>query len=530
MTPGHFGALDWVVLCLYFLVLISAAIILSRRSRRNTAEYFLAGRQMPVWAVAISILATAQSAATFLGAPEQAYAGNLVYLSTNLGGIIAGFILAAVFIPAYYRHGVETPYQLLTTRFGPGARLATSWAYMVGRIFASGARIYIGAIPVCAIVFGDLSPIHMSVSIAAFMVFGVLFTLVGGLTSVIWADVLQVCVYLGAAIVAIFVLASAITAPLPDVIAALSTAMPDGSSKLQLIDIGLVDGPGFLPFDPAAQFTLITACTGFVLMALAAHGADQDLVQRMLTCRSAVQGARSVIAGILIGLPAAAIFMAIGLLLFIFYQRPELMGCTATPSTDPEGFQAFLRFILHEMPPGLAGLMVAGVLAAGPAGINSSLNAMAATLISDVYRPRRPDRSERHYVRAGQVAVAGWGLVLGCFAVLCIWWKNLSGLDLINFALSVMTFAYAGQLGVFLTALFTRRGTTASAIAALAAGFLTVLLFQSWLWPEDLLLRLGDRTGIHGIAWPWHLVVGVLVSTAVCCCVPGRAARAEQPG
>lgn len=523
LGTGVFGVLDWGVLGLYFAALIGAAVWFSRKAKRNTEEYFLAGRQMPVWAVAVSILATAQSAATFLGAPEQAYKGNLTYLSTNIGGMIAGVVLALVFIPAYYRRGVETPYQLLTTRFGPGARLATSWAYMIGRVFSSGARIYIGALPVSLALFGNIDAGSMAISIAAFMIFGILFTLVGGLSSVIWADVFQVAVYLGAAIVTIFVLLHKIPVGIAEMAEALRVGMPDGSSKLTLLTLGF-DTSEPLGFDPAAQFTLVTACTGFVLIALASHGADQDLVQRMLTCKSPAKGAWSVISGILVALPTAAIFMAIGLLLFIFYQRPDLMG-RPTPEymqNRTDDFQAFLLFALHEMPAGLAGLVIAGVLAAGPAGINSSLNAMASTLISDVYKPMRPGLPDRHYVRAGQAAVVGWGVVLGLFALFCIVWRQTSKLDIINFVLSVMTFAYAGLLGVFLTALFTRRGTTASVIAALATGFIVVLLFQPFIWPRLIAGSPWMVEHFSSIAWPWHLVAGTLAATIVCALPRGR--------
>lgn len=518
---------DWAVLGLYFALLLGAAVWFSLRPKANTEQYFLAGRSMPVWAVAISILSTAQSAATFLGAPEQAYAGNLTYLSTNIGGMLAGIVLALVFIPAYYRKGVSTPYQLLTTRFGPGARLATSWAYMLGRVFASGARIYIGSLAVCFAFFGNTDPTNLALSIAAFMVFGIAFTLVGGLTSVIWADVLQVTVYLGAAVAAIVVLLMKIPVGAGEIIGALNTGMPDGSSKLTVVRTGL-DAAMPLGFDPAAQFTLMTACTGFVLMTIASHGADQDLVQRMLTCRSPAKGAWSVISGIVVGLPTAAIFMTIGLLLFVFYQRPDLMG-RPTPeyAAGGEGFEKFLLFALHEMPPGLAGWVIAGVLAAGPAGINSSLNAMASTLISDVYRPLRPNMSERFYVRAGQWAVVFWGVVLGGFALLCIAWRKSNEQDLITFALSVMTLAYAGLLGVFLTALFTKRGSTRSAIAALVAGFFTVLAFQPAVWRWWTGLIAPDWTDVR-IAWPWHLVIGTIVATGVCLLGRPRPKAASQ--
>lgn len=176
-----FTWLDWTVIGVYFGLLVGTGSFFAWRAKRlKTAREFFAGENtMPVWAVAISILATAQSAATFTGVPEQGYTGDLRYLATNIGSIIAALILATVFIPAYYRKRVTTPYQLLESRFGPGAKLATSIAYMIGRIFASGARVFVGAIPVSLAVFGDTSTEHLAISIAAFMIFGILYTLAG---------------------------------------------------------------------------------------------------------------------------------------------------------------------------------------------------------------------------------------------------------------------------------------------------------------------------------------------------------------
>ncbi|MDX2146120.1 MAG: sodium:solute symporter [Planctomycetota bacterium] len=523
VASGGLGTLDWVVIAAYFALLAgSGAFFAWRAKRRRSVEsaegYFLGAHAMPVWAVAISILATAQSAATFTGVPEQAYAGDISYLATNIGGVIGAVILAAVFIPAYYRLGVSTPYQLLERRFGPGAKLATSWAYMIGRVFASGSRVYIGAIPVSIAIFGDASSTHLIISILAFMAFGTVYTLAGGITSVIWTDVIQVCVYLGAAVLAVVLLASKIDAPLSEVVDALGSGGKEGASKLLLVPTGF-EGGGF---DWSREFSLPAILTGFVLLTLASHGTDQDLVQRMLTCKSKAAGSRSVIFGILVGVPAVALFLVLGLLLWIYYQRPELMGSVRPSSSPGPASEVLLRYILSEMPAGAAGLMIAGVMAAGPAGINSGLNSMSSTFVSDVYRPWKPGRHEKHYVRVGRLGVVAWGLVLSAFALLCIPWKAASGQSIIGFVLSVMSFAYAGLLGVFFTALFTRRGNTRSAIAALFAGFLVVLALRpevagAWTaWLEGVTQREVGSLAFK-LAFPWQLTIGAAVAMAMCC-------------
>ncbi|MGQ0627859.1 MAG: sodium:solute symporter family transporter [Phycisphaerales bacterium] len=499
---------DWLVLGAYFAVLIGSGVWFSRKKATTTGEYFLASRGMPAWAVAVSVLATAQSAATFVGVPGAGYAGDLTYLSSNIGGIVAALILAAVFIPRYYALGVTTPYELLERRFGPGARSATAVAYLVGRVLASGARVFVGSLPASLFFFGDTSLPHMAITIAAFIVFGTLYTFVGGVSSVIWTDVLQVSVYLGAAVVTVVVLWQKIDLPVAEVVQILDTGGPGGASKLTVIRSGFEQSAP-LGFRPEDEFTLLTALTGFTLLTLASHGMDQDLVQRMLTCTSARKGALSVIGGVAVGIPAVLLFLCVGLLLFVFYHRP---GAEAAPLAR----EVFQSFALTHLRGGLAGLFLAGLFAAGPAGINSGLNSMSSTFVSDLYRRWRPERPDGHYLKVGRIGVVAAGVLLGLCAVLCVQWHEATGGKLLSFVLSVMTFAYAGLLGVFFTALFTRRGSVASVIAGLVAGAACVVVLQPAV--HEALLRLFEIDWkVPRINYTWHLVIGAAVSTCVCC-------------
>jgi hypothetical protein len=298
-VDGSLGTWDWLVLCGYFAVLIAAGVWFARQGKgADSKTFFGGGGNAPVWVIAVSFLATAQSAATVLGAPEDAYRGDLRYLSTNIGGILAAFVLAGWFIPAYYRLGVTTPYQLLEHRFGPGAKIAASCMYMLGRVLASGARVFIGSVPVAMAIFGtgagDVQPMHIGVAVVIFMVFGALFTLAGGLSSVIWTDVIQVAVYVGGALLVIVFLWRAIGADAQTVLDAVQHGGPDGSSKLRVLSLGW-EGPGGFSFKE--PYTLITACTGWLLLLLAAYGTDQDLVQRLLATENARKGSLSIIWG-----------------------------------------------------------------------------------------------------------------------------------------------------------------------------------------------------------------------------------------
>ncbi|MBL8746270.1 MAG: sodium:solute symporter [Phycisphaerae bacterium] len=528
LAAEGFGGLDWVVLGLYFALLVGSGVWISRRVH-DSRDYFLGGRAMPAWAVAISVLATSLSAATFIGGPQQAYEGDLTYLSATLGTILAAVVVAIVFLPAFYRHRVATVYELLEIRFGSGARRAASAMFMVGRVLASGARVYIAAHALSFIMWGDVLPTHLLIAVAALSVAGVVYTIAGGIESVIWADVVQTVVFVGAIVTAMVVLLTRIPAPVGEIVSALGTAGTGGESKLAFIRTTL---------DPSVPFTLWTALTGFTLFNLAALGTDQDLVQRMLTCRSALRASWSVISSQLIAIPVVLVFMVLGLLLFVYHKRPDLMG-NVELGEAPSGKEVFLRFITADLPPGMSGLMIAGLFAIGLSSLNSALNAMASTFVSDFYRRWRPAHDEGHYLRAARTAVVVWGGVLGGFASFCVWWHSEASAKatLLEFALGVMVYAYTGLLAVFLCALFTRRGSTASVLAALAAGFgLTLAMepevFRWWTdqfhWsaatPET---ADGWRLGELRLAFPWRMVIATGGAFAVC--LLGNRPAAKHP-
>jgi SSS family transporter len=470
---------------------------------------------MPVWAVALSVVATAISAATFIGAPYQAYAGDLTYLSATLGQVMAIVLVAAFFIPVFYRENVTTVYDLVGRRYGPGAKLACSWMFMIGRVFASGARLFMAGLAGSEVLFADSRPGHIMAGIAALSVVGVTYTWVGGIRAVIWTEVVQTVVLVGAAVVAAAVLLHRIPATPEQIGRVLAAAPAEGGSKLDVIRSG-VSAAGI---DFSQKYTLLTALLCWTVFNVAAYGTDHDLAQRMLTCRSAVQGGKSAVGAIVIGLPITALFMAIGLLLYIFYDRPDLMGSMWPGARPGEAKEVFLTFILREMPRGLPGLMMAGMFAAALSSLSSAVNAMAATFVNDVYKRARPGESDERYLWVGRASIAGWGLVLGLFACACVYWERynaeIGGQTLIDFALSVMNFAYAGLAAVFCAAIFTSRGNGRSAVAALGTGFVVVLAMQPAVWKRWTAPtgRLADLT----IAFPWVLLVAFVLSFGVCC-------------
>jgi len=564
--------LDWVVVGGYLLLMLVSGIWFARREPSGAGEYFLANRRMPAWAVAFSVIASSLSVATFIGVPESVYKGNMTFMSTTLGSVIAVAVVAAFFIPAFYRANVTTVYGLLEQRFGPGTKRAASGAFMVGRLFASGARVYIAAIPLSMVLFGAhaaSSPMHLIASIALLSFVAVAYTLIGGIASVIWTDVLQTLVLVGAAIGAVLVLLHKIDLPLGEVWGVLQQPLPDGTTKTTLARAGLEAGKPMMGFDPSQTYTLLTAIFGFSLINMAAYGTDHDLAQRMLTCKSSLKGSRSAWSAILMSLPITMIFMAIGALLFVFYKTGASARGEAPLAEFAGGRQVFPAFILDEMPAGLKGLMLAGLFAAGLGSLNSAINAMAATFVSDFYIPFksrsvRPGTcghcgfnragldavaicpecggasdasvSDRHYLGVSRLATAAWGVLIGGFAVLCIYWRKANPqTTLIDFALQVMTFAYAGLLAVFLCAIFTRRGSNRSALGALVTGFGAIAAMQAW---PGIARQIGEWLDIPAdeaprlltlnLAYPWQMLIATTLAFAVCCLGRARAPAAPS--
>ncbi len=502
-----------MVLAVYMAAVIALGIFVGRK-KRGSDEFFLAGRSMPMWAVSISVLATSLSAATFIGGPQQSYTSNLTYLSATIGGIIAIFIVAFGFLPAYYKQGVTTVYQLIGNTFGGTSQRCASAMFMLGRIFASGARLFMVAIPFALITFGDIKPNQLITSIIIIAIAACCYTMAGGIRAVIWTDVLQAVFLVVAVTAAIIVLLSKIPLDFSEILTVLSETKVGDTNKLTVIDLST---------DPSQPFTLWAALFGWTIFNVAAFGTDQDLAQRMLTCKSAKSASWSAILSHLIGWPITALFLFLGLLLFIVYKRPDLMGSAAVGYDIDDTRKIFVEFILNEMSPGLRGLMIAGLFAAAMSSLDSALNAMASTTITDFYRPltkangQQNEQSQRKELRLSRFLIFFWAFLLAAFACVCVYWQQAaedsSGMTLIVFALGVMTFAYSGMLAVFLTALFTKRGNAVSVIAALATGFFCILLMRDFAWSKFELWFSFKQS----ISFPWQMLIATTLSFIVCC-------------
>ncbi len=507
MTPT-FGLFDWLVVVGYFALMIAGGVAFTPRHTGTAKDYFLASGEIPAWLAAISVLSATLSAATFLGGPDYGYRGDYSYLSTNIGGLLAALFVAKVLIPKYYAMGVTTVYELLDVRFGRPAMRAAGGMFLVGRILAGGTRVYLGAIAISMIMFGNIEAYGVVVASLALVFVSFAFTFVGGLKSIIWNDLIQFVIYIGAAVSILIFLWLLIPASGSEILHGLAVT-PDGQNKLRLFDFSM---------GLSQPFSMLAIVTGGFLLSVGNFGLDQDTTQRLLACKDAKAGARSLIMSVVITIPIIWVFISIGELLYVFYDRPDLMqhGTSAQVAASFHGqkISVFMHFILTEIPPGLRGIATVGIIAAAVATTNSAMNAMSSVLIEDFYRPwisKRLIKEDSHFVRAGRLGMAAMGSAMFLMSIASFYWQRYANLPILEFVLAIMTFAYAGLIGVYFTAIFTNRGSNTSVILALATGFATILLLQKY--SIDFL---GLPAALKSVAFPWQLCIGTLVAFLTC--------------
>lgn len=510
-----FSKIDWLILAAYF-ALMAVIGTLAARKKSDAAGYFLAERSMPMWAVALSVVASSLSVATFLGAPQQSYTNDLTYLSLNIGGFIAVFVVAALFIPRFYRAGTVTIYGYIDQRFGETSRLAVSCMFLLGRLLASGVRLFFAAVPVCLLLFGPTpeGQKHEGQLILAICLIGIVgtaYTIAGGIRAVIWTDTIQILIVLGAVCLSIGLLLHRIPLGFGEIWQTLADTpgkFNDGGSKLRVFDFSL---------DPSHPFTFWTALIGGTFLNTAAFGVDHDLAQRMLTAKSPVRGGLSLILSQFISVFVVGLFMAVGLLLFIFYKRPDIMGAAAPTDVPGASREIYAQFLLNHLPIGFAGLAMAGMFAIAQGSLDSAINAMASSVVADLYWPMRKrlgnpvDTSDA--AKAPRLAVAATGAALIGFAIFAVFIYDPRAKSLLDFALGVMAFAYTGMLGVFLTALLTRRGNTRSVLAALLTGLLCTSLLQDSVMAWWTTLLFNKPSTLAGF---WWMPIGTVLAFIVC--------------
>ena len=474
----NFGGLDFAVVILYMLGVTAWGAWLGRGNRGGT-DYFLGSRNLPWWAVMLSVVATETSTLTFLSIPGVAYLGTMAFLQLALGYLAGRAVVGWVLLPAYYRGELSTAYALLETRFGGAARRYASGIFMITRLLADSVRLFATAIPL-AIITGWPYWLSIVVIGAATLVY----TYQGGIKAVVWVDALQMALYIAGGLIALLLLHMAVDGGWSAILASAGSA-----GKTQVLDFST---------SPRVAYTFWAGLIGGGFLSMASHGTDQLIVQRLLTCRDAVESRRALIGSGFAVIVQFALFLLVGLGLWVFFEGREFARSD----------EIFSRFIIEEMPAGLRGLLIAGVFAAAMSSLSSSINSLASASAYDFWGPLVGRRAaagsasgtdDRDIMMAGKVFTLVWAglLVLGAIVFIPL----SQGTAAVVVALAAASMAYGGLLGAFALGVLTRRVSQAGAIIGMTVGVGTVIT----IW----------ATARQAVAWPWFVVIGLAVTMAV---------------
>src|SRR5947208_9543731 len=330
--------LDLAIVVAYLLG-VTALGMRFLRGQQSATDYFLGGRTAPWWALAFSIVATETSTLTIIGTPAIAYGGNLTFLQLVFGYLIGRVLIVLLLLPGYFRGEFFTAYALIEKRFGERMRAVAASTFLITRAIAEGVRVSAIAL-VISVVLGTSEKLAVVIVISL----TVLYTFEGGMKAVIWTDVAQLLLYLTRSAITLAVLLHRIPGGWSEVTRVAAAA----DHKLQFLDFS---------WNLATKYTFWSGVIGGSFLAMGTHGTDQTIVQRLLAAKSQRDSSRALLTSGVIVLVQFIVFLLIGVLLFVFAQHTPLLALG--DRTD----RILPLFLVREMPVGLAGLLLASIVA-----------------------------------------------------------------------------------------------------------------------------------------------------------------------
>lgn len=458
--------LDLAIIALY-LAGITLFGLRFRKKQRSLRDYFLADRNIPWWAIALSIVAAETSTLTIISMPGLAYDSNLTFLQVAMGYVAGRIIISVVLLPHYFRGDLYTAYQLIERRFGKRLRTLTASLFLLTRAAAEGVRVYAVSIVVSiALGTGEVS------SIAIITLLTLIYTFEGGLAAVIWTDVVQTAIYIGGTLVGVFTILHLVPGGWPAIHAAAASA-----GKLQVFDFS----PNFwLPY------TFWAGLIGGAFFNTASHGTDQLIVQRLLAARNQRQSVTALISSGVAIFFQFALFLLVGVMLWAYYGLPS--------ASFGKADYIYPKFIVTRLPHGISGLLIAAILAAAMSNLSAALNSLSSSSMMDFYLRRHPQTDDRTQLRLSRISTFFWALLLFGLAVLSL--HKVA--RVIEVGLTIASVAYGALLGVFLLGVLTRRANERGSMVGMLFGF-----------GVNLYLWLGTK-----VPWTWYVPIGTVVTFA----------------
>jgi len=460
--------LDVAVIAAYCAAVVVFGLVLSGR-QRDASDYFLGHRGLPWWAIMLSIVATETSALTVISIPGIAARGDLTFLQLALGYLVGRIGVAALLLPGYFEGTQDTAYQRLERRFGSGARRAASGVFLLTRALADCVRIFATAIPLAIITHWSLPAGILAIGLVT-----VIYTWVGGLRAVVWVDVIQLGVYLLGGVATLVV-----ATQLAGGTSAFARAWAAG--KLVTLDFT----PSF-----TVLYTFWGGVLGGALLAGASHGTDHLIVQRLLAARGLKDAQRALIGSGVFIIVQFALFLLVGTSLW-------LAGADQGGRSDA----IYPSFVITRLPAGLAGLVVAGILAAAMSSHASAVNSLASASTLDFYAPLSGRQEPTHLLRVGRWLTLLWTAVLVAGAMTL---RN-QNTPVVQLALSIASITYGGLLGTYLLGGWWSNARQRDVVAAIIVSVLVM---------TPVVLGVPWRV-LPGLAWPWYVPLGTAVTVLV---------------
>ena len=466
---------DFTVIAVYLLAITWFGARFRTR-QHGLKDYFLGGRTAPWWAISLSIVSAETSTLTVIGTPPLAFAGNFEFLQLVFGYLLARVVISILFLPQYFRGQMYTAYELMRRRFGEKIRRLTAGTFLVLRALAEGVRVFAVSIIITTILgTGELISILVIVALTLF------YTFEGGMTAVIWTDVAQMFLYVAGAVLSLVILAHQIPGGW-----AYAYSVLHGAHKLQIFDFRFSFTPAFF----AKSYSFWAGIIGGCFLTTASHGTEQLLVQRLLAAKDEPQSRAALLSSWLVIFFQFTLFLWIGALLFVSYSNAH-----ATPPQPPESI--YPRFIWNNLPAGVAGLVIASILAAGMSNLSAALNSLSSTSVMDFYRPlvlrRDPSKPEQHFLTIARSATLAWAAILVGVGLIARHWGSV-----LEAGLTIASILYGSLLGVFLLGLLTTTVRENAAIAAMFASLAVMIAVKLWT---------------H-IAFTWYVLIGTSATFA----------------
>jgi SSS family solute:Na+ symporter len=478
--------LPTLIAVLVYLVGINVLGAWLGRGQRDAGEYFLGSHAMPWWAVMASIVATETSALTFLSVPGDAYRSGFAFLQLTFGYLLGRIAVSFILLPGYFAGHLTTAYALLERRFGVAVRRFASLTFMITRVMAASVRLAVPAIPI-SLILGV--PIWVAILVLAGGT--ALYTYVGGIKAVIWIDLIQVMVYLsGAALALVF-----LVRPVPGGLGHLL-----GVGSAHLFDLSP---------DLSKPYTLWAGLLGGTFLTMASHGADQLIVQRLLTCRGLPQARRALIGSGVVVILQFALFLTIGVGLAAFFAGRPIDPSGVAPHAFRSSDEIFPTFIVQHLPPLVSAYLVAGIFSAAMCSESSALNSLASALAHDIVGPLAGHAvlEGRRGLWIGRLLTLLWTVVL---AALSVGFSRMGQSEPgVQVALGLASVTAGGLLGAFLLGLLVKTAVQADVLLAVATSALAMFLL--WLGARGWI----DLPFARGIAWPWYSLIGSVIAIGV---------------